>query len=264
LSDAQKKEVADRVAAGQATNDAIAAVKSAVTTGQVATDAKLDAQGKAFRDALVAQGMGQKEALDIAMAAQTKLVTEGQNATNLRIDDLVKQGMSYQDATQKAIAEMTTGFNTQLSAAETARQADRNAAEAARQADIAAAATQRAADQKATEEAAARAETARQAGIVNQKLREAANLRTIQQGQLRGQVQTGLQGLMGGLQQQATQMAAPVPVETVKATPGFSLDSPLNVKAFGDYEAQKVSPKDKESLKIATGGYLDDLLEAIR
>jgi hypothetical protein len=90
------------------------------------------------------------------------------------------------------------------------------------------------------------------------------NTKTKQADQLRGQMQFGLQGLMSGLQQQATQMAAPVPVETVKATPGFSLDTPLNVKAFGDYEAQKVFPKDKESLKIATGGYLDDLLEAIR
>jgi hypothetical protein len=90
------------------------------------------------------------------------------------------------------------------------------------------------------------------------------NTKTKQADQLRGQMQFGLQGLIGGLQQQATQMAAPVPVETVKATPVFSLDSPLNVKAFGDYESQKVNPKDKESLKIATGGYLDDLLKAIR
>ena len=59
-------------------------------------------------------------------------------------------------------------------------------------------------------------------------------------------------------------MAAPGVVETVKATPGFSFDSPLNVGFFGGYESQKAPTKDKESLKIATGGYLDDLLEAIR
>jgi len=108
------------------------------------------------------------------------------------------------------------------------------------------------------------AETARQTEVTNQKAREAANLKTIQTGQLRGQMQSGLQGLIGGLQQQATQMAAPAQVETVKATPGFDFRSPLNTGFFGGYESQKTPPKDKQSLKMATGGYLDDLLEAIR
>jgi hypothetical protein len=225
---------------------------------------KLDEQGKTFMKALTDQGIDQQTALELAIAAQTKLVTEGQNATNLRIDELVKQGMTYQEATQKAITEMSTGFTTKLSEAEKARQADRDTAEAARQADITAATAQRVADQKAASDAAAAAETARQTEIANQKAREAANLKKIQTGQLRGQMQSGLQGLIGGLQQQATQMAAPAQVETVKATPGFDFDSPLNVGFFSGYESQKTPPKDKQSLKIATGGYLDDLLEAIR
>lgn len=264
LTAAQQKEVADRIAAGQATDVAIAVVKEAVTTGQAATEAKLDAQGKAFRDALVAQGMGQKEALETAIAAQTKLVAEGQNATNLRIDELVKQGMTYQQATQKAITEMSTGFTTQLTGAEKARQEQASAWEAQRKLDLTEAEKQRGIDRQAELDRAAAAEKARQIEITNQKAREAANLRTIQTGQLRGQMQTGLQGLLGGLQQQATQMAAPGVVETVKATPGFNFDSPLNVGFFGGYESQKAPTKDKESLKIATGGYLDDLLEAIR
>jgi len=225
---------------------------------------KLDAQGKAFMDALVAQGMDQQTALETAIAAQTKLVTEGQNATNLRIDELVEQGMTYQQATQKAITEMSTGFTTQLTGAEKARQEQASAWEAQRKLDLTEAEKQRGIDRQAELDRAAEVEKARQTEITNQKAREAANLKTIQTGQLRGQMQTGLQGLIGGLQQQATQMAAPGVVETVKSTPGFDFGSPLNVGFFGGYESQKTPPKGKESLKIATGGYLDDLLEAIR
>jgi hypothetical protein len=264
LSAAQQKEVADRVAAGQATDAAIADVKATVQTGQTTLENKLNAQGEQFMNALVQQGMDQKTAFDTAMAAQSQQMTEGQTATNTRIDELMQQGLTQYQATQQAISELSTGFTDQLTAAEEARQADREAAQSARQADIFAAATQRAADQKAASDAAAARETARQNDIANQKAREAANLKTIQTGQIRGQMQTGLQSLMGGLQQQATQMAAPAQVETVKATPGFDFGSPLNVGFFGGYESQKVPPKDKESLKIATGGYLDDLLEAIR
>ena len=215
-------------------------------------------------DALVAQGMDQQTALETAIAAQTKLVTEGQNATNLRIDELVQQGMTYQQATQKAITEMSTGFTTKLTDAEKARQEQASAWEAQRKLDLTEAEKQRGIDRQAELDRAAEVEKARQTEITNQKAREAANLKTIQTGQLRGQMQTGLQGLIGGLQQQATQMAAPGVVETVKSTPGFDFGSPLNVGFFGGYESQKTPPKDKESLKIATGGYLDDLLEAIR
>ena len=264
LSKAQQQEVIDRVAAGQKTDEAIAAVQKAVTIGQAETETKLDAQGKSFRDALIAQGMGQQQALETAIAAQTKLVAEGQNATNLRIDELVKQGMTYQQATQKAITEMSTGFTTQLTGAEKARQEQASAWEAQRQLDLTEAEKQRGIDRQAELDRAAAAGKARQIEITNQKAREAANLKTIQKGQIRGQMQTGLQGLIGGLQQQATQMAAPGVVETVKATPGFDFGSPLNVGFFGGYESQKSPTKNEESLKIATGGYLDDLLEAIR
>lgn len=322
LNEAQKKEVADRVAAGQATDAAIAAVKATVETGQAATEAKLDAQGKAFRDALVQQGMDQQTALETAMAAQTKLVTEGQAATKTALGDLsaaqqkevadrvaagettaaaiaavqtavetgqaaleskltaqgkefmdalVAQGMDQKTALDtamtaqsKSLTELSTGFTTQLEEAEKRRADAASAWEAQRKLDLTEAEKQRGIDRQAELDRAAAAEKARQTEITNQKAREAANLRTIQTGQLRGQMQTGLQGLIGGLQQQATQMAAPGVVETVKATPGFSFDSPLNVGFFGGYESQKAPTKDKESLKIATGGYLDDLLEAIR
>ena len=264
LSKAQQQEVVDRVAAGQKTDEAIAAVQKVVTIGQAETETKLDAQGKSFRDALIAQGMGQQQALETAIAAQTKLVAEGQNATNLRIDELVKQGMTYQQATQKAITEMSTGFTAQLTGAEKARQEQASAWEAQRRLDLTEAEKKRDLDRKAELDRAAAAEKARQIEITNQKAREAANLKTIQKGQIRGQMQTGLQGLIGGLQQQATQMSAPGVVETVKATPGFDFGSPLNVGFFGGYESQKLPTKNEESLKIATGGYLDDLLEAIR
>ena len=263
LSTAQQQEVADRVAAGETTAAAIAAVQLAVDTGQAATQAALNALSTAQQQE-VADRVAAGETTDAAIAAVQAALTSGQTDTNRRIDDLMAQGLTQYEATQQAILELSTGFTDQLTAAELARQTDRDAAEAARQADITAAAEQREADQQARADAAAAAETARQTEITNQKAREAANLKTIQTGQLRGQMQSGLQGLIGGLQQQATQMAAPVPVETVKATPGFDFGSPLNVGFFSGYESQKVSPKDKESLKIATGGYLDDLLEAIR
>ena len=235
LSAAQQKEVADRVAAGEETNVAIAAVQSAVETGQAALESKLTTQGKEFMDALVAQGMDQKTALETAMAAQTQQLTE-----------------------------LSTGITTQFGEAEKQRQADITAAATQRQADLDAAAAAAGEAEKQRLATAAEVERQRQLAIADQKAREAANLKTIQTGQIRGQMMTGLQGLMGGLQQQATQMAAPAQVETVKATPGFSFDSPLNVGFFGGYESQKAPTKDKESLKIATGGYLDDLLEAIR
>lgn len=264
LSAAQQKEVADRVAAGQATDAAIAAVQQSVTQGQTALQTQLTAQGKQFMDALVAQGMDQKTALETAINAQNEQAKANQEATqkqisdfdtqlNARIDALTQTGMDQYTATQTAMRDMYTGLTGQIGEAEKQRQADRDAA-----------AAQRVADQEAAAAAAAEAERKRIADVEAQKAQAAANLKTTQVGQLRGQMMTGLQGLIGGMQQQATQMAAPGVVETVKATPGFDFRSPLNVGFFSGYESQKTPPKGQESTKIAEGGYLDDLLDAIR
>ena len=113
--------------------------------------------------------------------------------------------------------------------------------------------------QLATSEAA-RKEDARKA---------AANLKATQQGQIRGQMQTGIQGLMSGLQQQAQQQSATLnqPVEVVQAGPQFDISQPLDVGFFGGYAQRKATNTTQApqgTVKIASGGYLDDLLDAIR
>ena len=135
--------------------------------------------------------------------------------------------------------------------------ADQQAAAAKqRAADLAAAETQRAQDQAT---AAATAEAQRQAGL------KAANLAT-RRAQI-GQATTQTGNVLSDLKQQAAAMAAEKAVapEVVQASPGFDFSQPLNVGLFGGYaQQQKTNQTQPGTVKINAGGYLDDLLNAIR
>ena len=98
--------------------------------------------------------------------------------------------------------------------------------------------------------------------------REAA-AKAAREAQIRGQMQSGIQGLMGGMQRQAQQQAATLnqPVEVVQAGPQFDISQPLDVGFFGNYARRKATntaQAPQGTVKIASGGYLDDLLDAIR
>ena len=57
------------------------------------------------------------------------------------------------------------------------------------------------------------------------------------------------------------------PVEVVQAGPQFDISQPLDVGFFGDYARRKATntaQAPQGTVKIASGGYLDDLLDAIR
>jgi hypothetical protein len=150
------------------------------------------------------------------------------------------------------LANVVSGVNTQPFKWEsTGLYGQLDAYEAARQADVA----------KAQAQAAATAEA--------QRVQAAKDLKATQTGQLRGQMMTGIQGLMGGLQQQAQAQAATLnqPVEVVQAGPQFDFAQPLDVGFFGGYAKQKATNTTQTpqgTVKIASGGYLDDLLDAIR
>ena len=60
--------------------------------------------------------------------------------------------------------------------------------------------------------------------------------------------------------------AAPtIAPEVVQAGPSFDFSQPLNVNFFDDYaQQQKTNQLQPGTAKIASGGYLDDLLNAIR
>jgi hypothetical protein len=128
---------------------------------------------------------------------------------------------------------------------------------------------QLAASEAARKEDARKATELAAATAAAQQAQAAANLKTVQQGQIRGQMQTGIQGLMSGLQQQAQQQAATLnqPVEVVQAGPQFDISQPLDVGFFGGYAQRKATNTTQApqgTVKIASGGYLDDLLDAIR
>jgi len=131
-----------------------------------------------------------------------------------------------------------TGLYGQIQANEWQRQAD----EKQRQADE----KQRQAAAKAAEEArAARdAEAARQAAIKGTA----------------AQAQQGTQNVLQQLQTAYGAGAAPAAVPVVEAGPGFDLSNPLNTGFFSGFQSKKEQQNQPQTTKIATGGYLDDLL----
>ena len=54
------------------------------------------------------------------------------------------------------------------------------------------------------------------------------------------------------------------PIQVVKETPELSLAQPFDVNYFaGMQQDQKLAQKDDGTVKIASGGYMDDLLELL-
>ena len=68
--------------------------------------------------------------------------------------------------------------------------------------------------------------------------------------------------LGGGARGYAPQAAQPIPV--VGESAGFDFSQPLDVGLFGRAERQKKNQNQPGTTKISTGGYLDDLLDAIK
>jgi hypothetical protein len=167
LTAAQKLEVDARVQQGVDLTSAINAAQTKTETqiGTLSTDlqTKYDALTKADQaivNAQIQQGIDTKTAIDNATKTTTeqitnvktdlaKNITDVQTQFNTRVDELVSQGKSYQDATQAALGELNTGvlgLQTSVTDIKTAQ-----AAEIARVAAEKAAAT-KAANAKAAQE----------------------------------------------------------------------------------------------------------------
>jgi hypothetical protein len=258
-----------------ALNTKLAGVETALTGQITGATATMNARV----DELVAQGKTQAEATQQAFNEVNKLIgTKASPVTQADLNVLQNQLQGTQqidpkfDANKDGVVNQTdydflanvvSGVNTQPFKWEsTGLYGQLDASEAARQADVAKAQAQAAATAEAQRaQAAATAEA--------QRAQAAANLKATQTGQLRGQMMTGIQGLMGGLQQQAQAQAATLnqPVEVVQAGPQFDFSQPLDVGFFGGYAKQKATNTTQTpqgTVKIASGGYLDDLLDAIR
>ena len=78
-------------------------------------------------------------------------------------------------------------------------------------------------------------------------------------------INTGLEGLASQLQNISTQQKKEEePIQVVKETPELSLAQPFDVNYFaGMQQDQKLAQKDDGTVKIASGGYMDDLLELL-
>lgn len=75
---------------------------------------------------------------------------------------------------------------------------------------------------------------------------------------------SGLEGLASQLQTMTTQPKKEEPIQVVKETPELNLAQPLDVNYFAGMEQdQKLAQNDDGTVKIASGGYMDDLLELL-
>jgi hypothetical protein len=223
----------------------------------------LTAAQKATADALIQQGTdtataianaaattaGQIAGVSADVQAKYDTLTAAQKAA---VDSQVQMGKDLNVAivdVAKSTAAGFTGIQTTLAEQQAA-------ANKQREADLAAAAAQRAQDQAT---AAANAEALRQQGI------KAANVATRRAQVGRAATQTG--NVLSDLKQQAAAMAAAPTIapQVVEQSAGFDFAQPLNVGLFGGYaQKQKTNQLQPGTAKIATGGYLDDLLNAIR
>ena len=157
------------------------------------------------------------------------------------VDSQVQMGKDLDKAITDAAAATATGF-TGISQTLADQQA---AANKQRETDLAT--------------AAANAEALRQQGI------KAANVAT-RRAQV-GQATTRTGNMLSGLQQQAAAMrnAPTIAPELVQGSAGFDFSQPLDVGLFGGFaQKQKTNQLQPGAAKIASGGYLDDLLNAIR
>lgn len=128
-----------------------------------------------------------------------------------------------------------TGLYGKIAEAEAARQADLRAAEAARQADI-------------------------QAQIAREK--EAARQSAIRT--TAGQAQAQIQGLIGQLPGAIKSLqTTTTPIYAGEIKP-FDFESPLDVGFLSPSKEKQTSQPGQQATKIASGGYLDDLLNLLR
>ena len=115
LNAAQKATADALVAQGQTLQDAIAAAQ-AETTGQIgelAADVQakydaLSADQKALADAMAKQGLDLTAAIDLASQQTQAQITGLGEQVDTRINELMQQGQTYQEATQQAIGELNT------------------------------------------------------------------------------------------------------------------------------------------------------------
>ena len=128
-----------------------------------------------------------------------------------------------------------TGLYGQIAASDAQRRAERAAAEQRRQADIAA---QVAREQEAARQSALRTTAA--------------------------QAQTQIQNVIGQLPQAYKSMQQTTTPVYAGEMQDFSLSSPLDVGFFDLRKEAQGGQKQQQTTKIATGGYLDDLLDLLR
>jgi hypothetical protein len=77
-------------------------------------------------------------------------------------------------------------------------------------------------------------------------------------------INTGLEGLAGQLQNISMQRKEEEPPNVVQEAPELNLSQPFDVNYFaGMQQDQKLAQNDDGTVKIASGGYMDDLLELL-
>jgi sRNA-binding protein len=74
----------------------------------------------------------------------------------------------------------------------------------------------------------------------------------------RAQIST--QDIMQQLESMQRAGMAPQPVQLVESSAGFDLSSPLNTGFFSGFQSKKPQQNQQPTTKIASGGYIDDLL----
>ena len=120
LNTAQKATADALVAQGETFQSALA-LAQATTAGQIgdlsaemqSQYASLNAAQKATADALIEQGKSTQEAIATAQAQTTAQIDASSVQVNNRIDELVAQGKTYQQATEQAFAEVNQLIGTQ-------------------------------------------------------------------------------------------------------------------------------------------------------
>jgi hypothetical protein len=66
--------------------------------------------------------------------------------------------------------------------------------------------------------------------------------------------------MMQQLQSMQRAGLTPQPVQLVESSAGFDLSDPLNTGFFSGFQSKKPQQNQQPTTKIATGGYIDDLL----
>lgn len=128
------------------------------------------------------------------------------------------------------------------------------------------AAAEKAAAEKAAEKAAAELKAAQEAAAAAQLAsQKSANIGASRLGIMALIPQ--LQGALGKAQELPTAQAQQQQPEVVKTSTPLSLESPLDVNYFGEQQQMQQPKKDTQSqdgtVKIASGGFMDDLLELL-